>query len=160
MGDYVQASLTIGGLINEDGIKRLSEAIAAQGVAADWGDRALAMRDAETLIREVISRQECVLLYDNQANYGNMDEITTACLELGLFYELQYDAGCEFSAGLNRYDPGIGREREAVTGESIGAPLIEMATVKDALHVPEKWKKLIDEINFWLSPIPPLGLVG
>ena len=93
MGDRTYTSIQLAGSINEENVDELLEAANADGLRCDDGPEGFGLQ-AEHLK---------YVLYDEEANYGNLKCIQEACKRLGVSYCKWWYAGCSYGPGIEIY---------------------------------------------------------
>lgn len=105
MGDRVWAQIQLSGRLNSEHVEELVGLLRDQGCQAQEGPEG--PLTAEHLV---------YALYDNECNYGNMDEVEAFCRSHGISYFKEYGSGGGFSAGYLLYNAVVDQDFEA-TGE-------------------------------------------
>jgi hypothetical protein len=140
MGEYVYASVKLGGKVTKVQAEELVQLIAGKGLTLeDMGSGPT----VENLGEQFAS---C------QVNYGDLDEITDYCAEHGIAYEHYHAEGGDWDAKtVRRYPDGTDIDFiETQDGPAI--PVSEL-TKTDALA--SGWAALHEKLRLWEEPFPP-----
>lgn len=110
MSTRMAADISIGGKIAATLMPELCRAICEQGVALEWGAAPFQPSDARELLTE---RQELepggamvLRLYDEQAHWGEFDELEAFLQEHDIPYTRRTDGDCQYDPAVIEFRPG------------------------------------------------------
>jgi len=151
MGDRVWAAITIGGDIAAD---RVGELV---GLIRDTFGR------EEAAMVEATGRAGVEALYfcDDDVNYGTFG-IEDSLEALGLSFDVEWEAGCEFEAGAEGARPGKGRRDIPVNGRvELNVPQIDrIVELIEGGQGGDAVAELRKAAGVDIAPVPPLRIVG
>lgn len=120
MGDRTFTAIRFAGVINEENVNDLLEAIEAHGMACDDGPETSSIM-TEHLVYE---------LYDSECNYADLSTIEEACQELGVSYCKRWDEGGGYGPGMEIYNAVVGVTLTCGTIE--GEPAVTLSDLEQA----------------------------
>ena len=104
MSDRFPGDITIGGDIPHRLLDLLSEMIASEGVSIDW-QYTLGKAAVQKVIEDAVARKETVRFTDDEACYGQFEELEGFLVERGIHFDRHSDARYEYD-GENAYYRG------------------------------------------------------
>lgn len=104
MSDRFPAEITIGGDIKRSLIEGLIGAICGDGASLGWGEAPFEPKDEKELLEGFTS---FLILKDEEARYGQFDEIEGFCRENGIAYDRHSDGYCEYDPENVSFRPGM-----------------------------------------------------
>ena len=159
MADRMAAEIQIGGIIQRADLEAFHAACCGQGVGLAW-DEAMPDELAD-FIRE-IPADEPVILRDNEARYGELDELEEFCREHHLSYRRHSDAKYEWAAQIVWWTPGM-EDLGHTESDNDGAVLLPAAEISAALQGgsdAEKLAKVAAALAQHVpADIPPLTII-
>lgn len=144
MSEPIPASISIWGKISRDKVGELAEAIVEQGAGPDWNESFRNAEEATSWLMDQIMNERTVIVFDYEANYGNLDDVVKFCKDNGLSFILHNDARYEYDAGSVYWDPKTRKEKAAASDQQ-GNTLIDIVPLQQALDKPDKIA--LDEIR-------------
>jgi hypothetical protein len=120
MGDRTYTTITLSGVVNEEDVDELVEAVNADWLTCDDGPE---LND-NALMREHLEW----MMYNPEANYGELEETQSACQRLGVSYLKVWAEGGGYGPGMEIYN--------AVTGVTVtcgaieGEPALTLSDIK------------------------------
>ena len=131
MADRFPAAITIGGRIPRRLLYELAGVIADQGLSADWGDRYLEKAEITRDIRKAFEKGDTVRFVNDQAAYGEFDDLEPWLTSHGIDFDRHNDARYEYDAG-NVY--GRGRKKPVViSANHDGDDLVKVEEIRRVL---------------------------
>ncbi len=130
MSDRTPAEIAIGGKIRASLVKPLCRAIAAEGVALDWGEALFHPSSAEDLREACILRGGVNVLWlcDDQALLGQFDCLEEFLQKHRIAFRRRCDATCEYDRELVEYRPKLGIV--ALPANAAGEPVISVGRIR------------------------------
>lgn len=113
MGDRVYTTILFAGVIDEENVEDLLEAVNADGLTCDDGPELTYSAGSSTLVQEHLQYQ----LYNCECNYASLDETEAACHRLGVNYLKTWQEGGDFAPGMEIYN--------AITGVTLNCGLLD-----------------------------------
>jgi len=110
MSDHFPGEITIGGSIPRQLLSKLAEMIASEGVSIDW-QYALDQEAIRATIETAAAKGETVRFTDDEASYGQFEDLENWLTSHGIDYDRHSDARYEYD-GENVH--GRGRKRPVV----------------------------------------------
>lgn len=162
MADYFPGAIHIGGPIRSFIVKRLIAAIVDEGVSLDdYGGPAATEED---LRRAFEQRGDVVRLYDDEARYGQFDELEEFLVRHRIHFDRHSDSRYEFDAE-NAYYRG-GKHPLVMLATESGQPLVACEEVLEilgnaGLGEPAKLeaiRRLVSPPE--MSPLAPVQLIS
>ena len=129
MGEYYPAEIHIGGPIRKTALNKLVKVIVSQGVSLKDYDEAPA---DEYSLKEAFGQATIVKLYDDQASYGQFDELEAFLVRHRIHFERHSDAHYEFDAENVNYRGG--KEPTVLHADQAGNALLDATEVRDVLN--------------------------
>ena len=130
MSDYFPGEITLGGSIPRRLLDELAGVVVAHGVSLDW-QYALDRAAVRAAIETAAAKGETVRFTDDQAAYGQFDELERWLTSHGIGYDRHSDARYEYDAE-NVY--GRGRKRQiCVRSDQSGKDLVSAEEVRRLL---------------------------
>lgn len=120
MGDRTYTSIRFAGVINEEDVGDLIEAINADGLQCDDGP------ESRTLLAEHLSFQ----LYDEEANYGELNATEAVCRQLHVSYMKEWHEGGGYGPGAVIYNGTFDQDFEC--GMVGGEPAVTLSDLEKA----------------------------
>ena len=174
MADHMSAYIELGGLLPEDKVRHLAEQIASQG-GPQWGEY-YADDEArlEADIRTASSQVRSFVLYDEEAAWGQFDEVESVCRDLDLTYRRHNCAKYEYDASWHWWLPALDEPAYCLSSQD-GAALIEADEFRQQLGAASHKalrltsldvaiESLVANLEDWLAlrkppDIPPLEII-
>ncbi len=174
MADRMSAYIEIGGELPEFKLSRLAGPVARQG-GSQWGeyytgDQSQVVADLRTANSQVRS----FILYDEEAPWGQFDEVESVCRGLDLTYRRHCCAKYEYDAVWHWWQPDMEKPACCLASQE-GSALIEVDELRqqlaaaslEALHLTSldvAIESLVADMENWLalrtpSEIPPLEII-
>ena len=127
MGDRSHAYIDIGGNLARDRVGELATLLTS---TFDYPGNEMSFED---LIRAASSEGLILTFEEDNGAYGYVG-IEKQLVDLGLAYDLRYDAGCEYAEGAERFRPGMPEPRGFPTsGGEVVVPSAIARTVSDMI---------------------------
>ena len=104
MGEHFPAKIDIGGKIPAELLPELTQLAVADGLAVDWGGEPIT--EVEDLLRAV-DDDNCLTLYDEQASYGEFDDLETFLRNNDIPYDRASDPHFEYGGCIVMFRPGM-----------------------------------------------------
>ena len=155
MADRFQTQIIIGGMLDESLVEAFAEAIDADSVGAEWGER-LDVTDAEIEIRSAAEKAETLDLYDDECSGGTMDAIESFCAEHKLIYWKHVEGKYEYDPSIEYFD---GESSHDFSATEDGEVTITFSDLKKA-HAENRIEALIAELDVANGTIPALRIVS
>ena len=114
MSDHFPGEITIGGSIPRRLLNKLAEMIASEGVSIDW-QYAIDQAAIRAAIETAAAKGETVRFTDDEASYGQFEDLENWLTSHGIDYDRHSDARYEYD-GENVH--GRGRKRPVVMSAS------------------------------------------
>lgn len=120
MGDRTWAGISFAGIINEEDVDDLLEACEADGLCCDSGP------ETRTLVAEHLKYE----LYNEEANYGQLETVQSYCQENGISYCMRWYEGGDYGPGMEIYNAVVGQTFTCGTIE--GEPAVTLSDLEKA----------------------------
>lgn len=127
--DVRQATITIGGMLDVAGRKRLAEAVAEDGARIEYGPR-LNQAQALGAIESAANKSVSLDLNDDLAFEGRFDAIEETCIAMGLRFCRESGATDDDEAEIVVFD---GTTRHETTANENGDIMLKLDAVKGAI---------------------------
>jgi hypothetical protein len=151
MSDRFPAEITIGGSIPRRLLDKLADMIASEGVSIDW-QYALDKAGVRAAIEAAAARGETVRFTDDEACYGQFDELENWLTSHGIDFDRHSDARYEYD-GENAY--GRGRKRPVIkNADQSGKDLVIAEEVRKVLAIQAPADRKLAQIAR-LAAVPP-----
>lgn len=160
MADYFPAEIHIGGPIPRAALDDLIEAILAEGVSLhDYGGPGPTREELDEALREGAA----VDLYDDQACYGQFEDLEAFLVNHGIHFDRHGDAHCEFNAENVHYRGS--REPLIMLADQSGNSLVrcqEVLEILDGLAGDKTKLKAIRDLAAppHATPLKPIQFIG
>jgi hypothetical protein len=144
MTEPISAQIWVGGPIPRRLVPELCKTIGDEGVSLEWDDTCFQPECEEELVAALEDADGVRLLYlcDNQADYGEFDQLEKFCLREQMTFRRQSDSKIEFDAELVENRPGIGRVRYPT--DACGRPFMPLATMAEVAGEVDKATETAD----------------
>ena len=130
MSDHFPAEITIGGSIPRRLLDKLAGMIASEGVSIDW-QYALDQAGVRAAIETAAAKGETVRFTDDEACYGQFDDLENWLTSHGIDFDRHSDARYEYD-GENVY--GRGRKRPVImTADQSGKDMVGADEIRKIL---------------------------
>lgn len=149
MGDRVWAQIQLSGKLNSEHVPELLNALKDQGCQCHEGP------DGDLTAEHLVFP-----LYDNECNYGNMDEVEAFCRSHGVSYFKEYGSGGGFPAGYLLYNAVVDQDFDACGEDEPALGVSELETYA------KQGKTLQDVVNYlkamkdFSTHYPPLEIAA
>jgi hypothetical protein len=164
MSDYFPGSIEIGGKVPKALAQELVDAVVNAGAAEgdDWGGEGWEPETPEDLLKSAKESGGTLRLCNDQARYGEFDELEEFCRLNGIAYSRHSDAKYEYDAENVEFRPGMEGPETFFSNSSSNVqisqdeikrevyPLLEKGKAKEALA---KLKELAGENIPALEPL-------
>lgn len=144
MGEYVYASIQIGGRVSRNQARKLVELGNHYGLSVDGQGGDLSDGD--------IGEQWT----DDQINYGNLDDLTAYCTEHGIDYEYYYSSGPGWDAQREKFFDSVSVQFT----ESEEGAVVPIADLVKLEALATGWAAFHDKIRLWARELPKVELYG
>jgi hypothetical protein len=159
MPESIAAEISIGGEVPRLLIPALASAISDQGVSDEWGGSCLSEDQVIEIINDV-NANNVATFYDDQARYGQFDELEEFCMKNKVDFDRHSDAKYEYSAEISKCRKGkvigIGSDQD-------GNELIYAEDIDKILNRYYKKKisavTALDKIKVLINKVPPLHIL-
>jgi hypothetical protein len=130
VSDRTPAEISIGGKIPASVVSPLCRAIAAEGVALEWGDARFAPRSTDELRQATTRRNGVVVLWlcDEQASLGRFEGLETFLQEHAIAFRRRCDSTGECDPEIVEYRPGW--EPAVMQTNAAGEPVVQVAGIR------------------------------
>jgi len=118
MSDRIAAEIVIGGKLKRANLDEFLKAVKDQGVSLEWGDKFFEPTGEKDLLDGVSG--EVLVLRDDQAPWGEFEDLEKACRETGLSYDRSAEARYEFDGEVVRWRDGMDEPRRFCAGQEGG----------------------------------------
>ena len=109
MADYMAAEIHIGGKVRRSVVQALCTVITKSGVSLEWGDGPCHLNTPEELLQARSADEPLVLkLFDDQARWGQFEELEKFLREHGIAYCRWSEGKYEYDAEAVAFDPRCG----------------------------------------------------
>lgn len=133
MADHMSAYIQLGGQLPSEQTIELARQVSCQGGPA-WGEYyADDSAQAESDLRAASSAQRPFVLYDEEAAWGQFDELETLCQELGLAYRRHCCAKYEYDALWQWWQAGMAEPAWCLASQD-GAVLVDASEFQARLQ--------------------------
>lgn len=163
MADYMAANIKIGGPVTPELVERLAAAAESQGVTI-VGDPDSNESLVERILFWIDPGHTSVVFEDDEARYGEFEDLEKFCRDNGLSYVRHNDGKYELNAEFAWWKPGMPAPAtcESNNNEDV---LLRADAIRDILNGPGGCIKRLDEIREYLEQntppdVPPLVLTG
>ena len=163
MGERYCAWIRIGGTIERANVEPLLTEIRSSGVKLDWCQPWFEPQNADELL--AARTDGWLRLCDEEARYGEFQDLERVCQELGLGYTRHTEAWCGEDAVLEIWRPGMKEPAEySASNDGSDTVLVSADGVKEALillraaNVPEAIHRL-ECLCPHIPELPPLEIV-
>ena len=151
MSDHFPAEITIGGSIPRRLLDELAGMVASEGVSLDW-QYALDTSAVRVAIETAAAKGETVRFTDDEACYGQFDDLENWLTSHGIDFDRHGDARYEYD-GENAY--GRGRKRPViVSADQSGKDMVSAEEVRKILAYEAQPDRKLARIAK-LAAIPP-----
>lgn len=162
MSDRFCGQITIGGRISRRRLPKFLKAIAASGAFLEWGDAPFEPVSIDNVTSNL--RDGRLILYDDEARFGEFESLETACRRLRLGYTRHSESKYEFEAELVDWRPGMREPIVRMCCSNSPNVLVWAEFVQEALdHLKARRNRKALTILQWLCPeipdLPPLEFV-
>jgi len=130
MSDCTPAEISIGGEIPASVVPPLCQAIAAEGVALEWGEESFAPKSADDLQRACTDRDGVVVLWlcDNQARLGLFESLENFLQEHAIAFRRRSDSTSECDPEIVEHRPGS--VPVAIPTNAAGEPVVPVERIR------------------------------
>jgi hypothetical protein len=130
MSNGTPAEISIGGRIPTSVVQPLCQAIAAEGVALEWGEASFEPRSADDLQRDCTDRDGVVVLWlcDNQARLGQFEGLENFLQEHAIAFRRRSDSTYEYDLEIVEYRPGS--DAVAILADAAGEPVVLIVRIR------------------------------
>ena len=162
MADRFCAQITIGGRLTRRRLPRFLKAIADSRGSLEWGDAPFQPASADELTAALSAGR--LVLCDDQARFGEFENLEAACRRLHLAYTRHSESRYEFEAELVDWRPGMREPIVRMCCSNSQNVLVWADFVQEALdHLKaRRYRKALTVLQ-WLLPtipeLPPLEIV-
>lgn len=162
MSEHMSAWIQIGGKLARSHAAQLCTAISSDRVSLDWGDTTIQPQSPEELMHT--RKDERLWMCDNEASWGEFQDIEQACRELGLAYTRCSDGARTYDAERVDWRPGMKEPLTRIcSNESSNKILIAEESVRDALEALEAGnaptaKRILQNLCHTIPSVPPFEI--
>ena len=144
MSDYMAGEIWIGGKVPAGLIAELCEVISRQGLGLEWGDARFKPSSAADLleVREEIDGVPLLHLCNDEAPWGQFDELEGFLQQHRISFRRQSDGKWEYDPEIVEYRPGS--EPIRLLANHAGAPVV---TVEEFGEIDTQWSQAINLIE-------------
>jgi hypothetical protein len=128
--EYSNASMNIGGKIKRSEVERLVHAIVDDGAGIDWDP--LDEEEALAAIEDAARSNTHLTINASDQPWGRFERVEEVCLDLGLTYVAECEAGGDWSPNLAFWQPELGWKKMRVPVYRDGKSTIEEQDVPAA----------------------------
>lgn len=131
MADHMPGQIRIGGKIPQSLAPELCREIGNAYVSLEWGDPAFCPNSAADLMaaRREVDGVLLLELCDDQARFGEFEELEAFLQEHGIAYTRQSDPKYEHDGELLEYRPGS--EPDLFTTNAVGQPVVPASALSE-----------------------------
>jgi hypothetical protein len=137
MGEYVPVKIKFGGKIQRDQVPHLLVALEQCQLRTETGEA-----DPEP--------GNLTETFGGDANYGQIEEVTSVCHMLNLDYEQITEGSSAFDGSITRY---VGKQLESLDCNEAGDALIPLSKVLEIETLTQGMANLINIAKFWAKPL-------